>query len=192
MSTVFQAAVEVEAFCAARGWKHCFIGGIAVQRWGKPRVTMDVDLTLLTGFGGEEKFIDSFLRAFPGRQPNSAKAALTSRVVLAKSSNGTEVDMSLGGLPFEEASVGRATRWSFRPGASITTCSAEDLIVHKVFAGRGIDWTDVERVLIRRLPKLNLRQIRDDLLPLLELKEDEETYPKFEKLLLKVERLRKR
>jgi len=41
---------------------------------------------------------------------------------------------------------------------TLTTCSAEDLVVHKVFAGRGLDWGDVERVLIRQHGKLNLHQ----------------------------------
>ncbi|MDB6036927.1 MAG: hypothetical protein JWM99_768 [Verrucomicrobiales bacterium] len=48
---VLRAAVEVQAFCEEQQWRFCFIGGISVQRWGSPRVTQDVDLTLLTGFG---------------------------------------------------------------------------------------------------------------------------------------------
>lgn len=35
----------------------CFIGGLALLRWGEPRTTRDTNLTLLTGFGGEERFI---------------------------------------------------------------------------------------------------------------------------------------
>ena len=31
------------------------MGGVALQRWGEPRLTQDVDLTLLTGFGDEEQ-----------------------------------------------------------------------------------------------------------------------------------------
>jgi len=32
-----------------------------VQRWAEPRVTDDVDLTLLAGFGDEEGFVDDLL-----------------------------------------------------------------------------------------------------------------------------------
>jgi len=35
------------------GWRFCFIGGVANFRWGTPRLTDDLDLTLLTGFGAE-------------------------------------------------------------------------------------------------------------------------------------------
>ena len=53
MNPIFEAAREVEQVCRAAGFSFCFIGGLAVQRWGEPRMTADVDLTLITGFGGE-------------------------------------------------------------------------------------------------------------------------------------------
>lgn len=59
---VLAAAAEVAAVCGKRGWRYRFIGGVAVPRWGNPRFTVDVDLTLITGYGGEEAFIDA-LRA---------------------------------------------------------------------------------------------------------------------------------
>ena len=40
---LFAAAADILAFCAARGWRCCVIGGVAVQRWGEPRQTRDVD-----------------------------------------------------------------------------------------------------------------------------------------------------
>jgi hypothetical protein len=61
---VLAAAGEVQSFCKSQGWRFCFIGGVALQRWGEPRLTQDVDLTLLTGFGNEEKFVDALLKEF--------------------------------------------------------------------------------------------------------------------------------
>ena len=58
MNALFSAATEIEAFCAARGWRCALIGGLAVQRWGEPRQTRDVDLTILTGLGGEDRVQD--------------------------------------------------------------------------------------------------------------------------------------
>lgn len=54
MLEVFKAACAVQDLCRAEGWRFCFIGGLALQRWGEPRETIDVDLTLLAGFGDEE------------------------------------------------------------------------------------------------------------------------------------------
>ena len=56
-------------------------------------------------------------------------------------------DIALGALPFEERSVARASAWQIDEGRQIKTCSAEDLVVHKVFAGRDRDWDDVRGVL---------------------------------------------
>ena len=33
---VLAAAGEVQHFCQERNWHFCFIGGVAVQRWGEP------------------------------------------------------------------------------------------------------------------------------------------------------------
>ena len=37
LQAVLQAAEEVQAFCMKQGWRFCFIGGVALQRWGEPR-----------------------------------------------------------------------------------------------------------------------------------------------------------
>ena len=33
MNDVLAAAVKLQDFCLRRGWKFCFIGGLAVQQW---------------------------------------------------------------------------------------------------------------------------------------------------------------
>ena len=46
------------------------IGGIGLLRWGEPRFTREVDVTLLTGFGHEEDFIEPILASgYGGRVP---------------------------------------------------------------------------------------------------------------------------
>lgn len=62
---VLAAAGEVQVVCLEHGWRFCFIGEVTVQRWGEPRLTQDVDLTLLTGFGREEKELTSLDHEFP-------------------------------------------------------------------------------------------------------------------------------
>src|SRR5437016_14231755 len=102
LDPILSAASELEQFCSARGWQFCFIGGIAVQRWGEPRFTADADLTLLTGFGGEEKFIDPLLSHFRPRRSDARAFALRNRVVLLESHKGTTLDLPLVAVPFEE------------------------------------------------------------------------------------------
>ena len=164
------AAVRVQSMLVERGWRFCFIGGIAIQRWGNPRFTRDIDLTLLTGFGSEEGFIEQLLKELLPRREDAREFALMHRVLLARTSEGVDVDIALGALPFEERTIARATPWEIRAGLALTTCSAEDLLTHKVFAGRGVDWGDAEQILIRQYGTLNLAQVRKELQPLLELK----------------------
>lgn len=185
---VLAAAGEVQQFCQQRQWPFCFIGGVAVQRWGEPRLTQDVDLTLLTGFGDEAKYVDALLQQLNPRRPDAREFALDRRVLLARTRSGVDVDVALGAFPFEERSVQRASTWTWAEGQSLITCSAEDLVVHKAFAGRDLDWGDLERVLIRQHGKLNLAQVRSELKPLLELKGELESLDKLERILAKVGR----
>jgi hypothetical protein len=185
---VLEAAMDVQAFCGQRGWRFCFIGGVAVQRWGEPRLTQDVDLTLLTGFGKEEAFADTMLQHFEPRRSDAREFALRYRVLLLRTKHGIDVDVAFGALPFEERSIQRASLWSWASGQALFTCSAEDLIVHKAFAGRDLDWGDLERVLARQHGKLDLALVRSELKPLLELKDQPEALDKLEAKIASVER----
>ncbi|MBM3840036.1 MAG: hypothetical protein FJ398_19135 [Verrucomicrobia bacterium] len=170
MNEVFATALEIQSFCEQRHWRFCFIGGIAVHRWGEPRVTDDVDLTLLTGFGTEEAFAEELLKHFRGRRADSLDFALHNRVLLLVGSQGTPIDLALGAIPFEARAIERSTIWLAGGLHALRTCSAEDLVTHKCFAGRDDDWIDVQGILARQWGRLNLELIRTELRPLLELK----------------------
>lgn len=181
MNALFAAAKEVGEFLQTRGWQFCVIGGLAVQRWGEMRTTLDVDLTLLTRFGREEDFIGPLLEQFEGRIPDALEFAIRNRVLLLRASNGKDIDISLGGLPFEEEMVQRATPFEFAPGLILPTCSPEDLFIMKVFAARGKDWQDAETVAVRQ--RLDTDYVFARLVPLCELKEAPELVEQARKLL---------
>ncbi len=171
MNEVIRAAAEVQALCVANEWRFCFIGGLAVLRWGEPRETVDVDLTLLTGFGGEGPFIDAILDRYEARIERAAEFARIHRVLLVRAASGVGLDIALGGLPFEERSVDRSSLYSFPPAVPLRTCSAEDLVVLKAFAARPKDWLDIEGIIIRQSGKLDWPYVISQLAPLAELKE---------------------
>lgn len=171
MRELIEAASLVQAELSAHGWRFCFIGGIANLRWGTPRLTRDMDLTLLTGFGGEDPYIEALTRRFASRVPDGADFARRHRVLLLRTDDGTPIDIALGAMPFEERSVERASTFAYLAGMSLFTCSAEDLIVHKAFAARPQDWVDVEGVIVRQRGRLDWPDIWRELIPLTELKE---------------------
>ena len=183
MNRVFEAALEVQRFCTDRRWRFCFIGGVAVQRWGEPRVTRDVDLTLLTGFGPEAEYMRALVGRFKPRIPDAEAFALKSRVLLLESSEGVGIDLALGALPFEERLVDRASDFVIGEGLVLTTCSAEDLVILKVFAGRDRDWADVQEIVAAQGGKLATDLVFRELDPLLDLKEDRAAHGRLEEIL---------
>jgi hypothetical protein len=182
MIDLFEAALEIQQFLLQRDWRFCIIGGLAAGRWGQPRATQDVDLTLLTGFGDEENYIQEILARFEARIPNAAHFALKNRVLLISAANATPIDVSLGAIPFETQVVERASSFSFAAEVSLITCSAEDLVVLKAFAGRDQDWIDIRGVLIAQGRNLDWEYINQHLPPLCELKEDPDTPVRLEQL----------
>ncbi len=47
MKDVFEVAGWVSSRLDEGGFRHCLIGGVALQAWGEPRVTRDVDVSVL-------------------------------------------------------------------------------------------------------------------------------------------------
>ncbi len=184
MIDVFRSAAELQSVCEHHDWRFCFIGGVALQRWGEPRFTRDADITLITGIGGEEPFVDALLARFEGRIPDARDFALRHRVLLLRSASGVGLDVALGALPFEESAVRRSSHFEYPGGLRLRTCSAEDLIVFKAFAARGQDWVDVERILIRQGSALDWDYVLLHLRPLAEIKEAPEILVRLEQLRL--------
>jgi hypothetical protein len=69
---------------------------------------------LLTGFGGEESFIEAILKSFEPRVQDAATFALQSRVLLLRAPSGVGLDIALGGLEFEKLAIARATNHTKR------------------------------------------------------------------------------
>lgn len=182
MNALIRAAADVQALCDAEGWRFCFIGGLALQRWGEPRETVDVDLTLLTGFRDESLFVATLLGAFEARIPDAETFARTNRVLLLKSSSGVGLDIALGGLPFEESAVTRSSLFVYPPDVPLRTCSAEDLVVLKAFADRPKDWIDIEGIVIRQAPAMDWTYVDEQLGILAELKDSPELVDRLRRL----------
>ena len=182
-SRLIEAALEIQRFCEHRRWPFCFIGGIAVLHWGEARLTRDADLTIFTGIGGEQYFIEEILTQFKSRIENPRTFALEHRVLLLYATNRIPVDLTLGALPFEESAVRDAAMQEITPGVKLRLCSSATLVVYKVFASRPQDWLDVEGIVVRRKREIDWAHVRQELGPLLQLKEDSESLPRLEALL---------
>jgi hypothetical protein len=183
MNELTALALELQDFCLQRDWKFCIIGGMALQHWGEPRVTRDVDMTLLTGFGGEDPFVDAWLASYEGRVPQAREFALANRVLLLRAKNGIGIDIALGALPFEAGAIARAKWIEMEPEARLCLCTAEDLIVMKAFADRAQDRLDIRGILVRQgTGNLDWKYILSHLSPLADLKEQPQIVTELTKL----------
>ncbi len=86
-------------------------------RWGEPRFTRDVDVTLLCPFGYEDEISAPLLDAgYIGRISDAQEFARQNRVLLIQNRHGVPIDVASGALPYEEdpasASSLRITRSS--------------------------------------------------------------------------------
>jgi hypothetical protein len=174
MHRVFVAAVSLQSALEEVGHPFCFIGGLALQRWGETRFTQDADATVLT--------------RFESRHAEGLDFALRYRVLLLEAENGVGLDVALGVFDFEARAIERSSLWRLTEGSALRTCSAEDLIVHKAFASREKDWMDIHGILLRQGSKLNIAQIFEELRPLVALKDDITIVPRLEAMIRKAKR----
>ena len=168
---VMAGARALEVLRAAR-IDACVIGGLAVARWGEPRLTADVDVVAVSMVEHDVDAVDALLAAFAPRRAGARQFALEHRVLLIQDAGGVPLDVSLGALEFEQDMVARASAWTVEGCPPIRTCSAEDLVVMKAFASRDRDWSDIAGIIARQGARLDRAAIRERFAPLAEFARD--------------------
>ena len=180
MNPILDAADELQRFLLGSKLPFCFIGGIAVLRWGRPRTTQDVDVSLFVTSKNENQIVNSILERFRARISDAHAFALQNRVVLAVSTNQVALDIALAQFEFEKQIIDRATPFAYANNVTLTTVSADDLVVMKSFAGRDQDWLDVEGIVATQ--KLNRPWILEQLSLLSELQPENDALTRLEKI----------
>lgn len=186
LGPVFDAALAAQEVCKKIGLKFCVIGGVALQRWGEPRFTADVDLSVLVEPGAEDTVARELLARLEARVDSPLEFAQRTRVLLMKSAQGVGIDIVLGGLPFEARVIERSSLWKISGDALLRTCSAEDLLVMKCFAARDKDWADVTGILERIGSQVELELVREELRPLVAAKEEPEILQHLERRIARI------
>lgn len=150
MTRLVIEAELVQQFIEAQGWDFFFIGGIAVQIWGEPRLTKDIDLTIFTNLRDEPELIELILSKYRPKLYDAGEFALTNRVLPVTAPSGVPIDFTLAGLADVSEPLARASYQDFGDGTLLKICSADDLVIMKTLAGRSRDWPDIEAVLIKQ------------------------------------------
>ena len=153
MITLFEEAARLQEVLLNEGLDFFFVGGIPLQKWGQPRLTTDIDLTVFTELVDEDKRIKWFLSRFDpliGTPEATLQFARQRRVLLLQTDSKIEIDVMLGGLADVSEELRRSSYQQFTPAISLKICSADTLVALKVVAGRGQDFVDIETVLIKQ------------------------------------------
>lgn len=182
MNLQYESAWQLHQFFSARQIPYAVIGGIAVQRWGRPRFTIDVDITVLCEIGQEKELATMLLKSFKARIPNALQFSMKHRVLLLSLSEGCDVDISFGLPGFESMVTSRVVDFDLGDGRKIKICSPEDLIIYKAVASRTQDIMDIDGIIKRQGQRLNIRYIRRWLKEFALLLENPDIHQQFEKL----------
>jgi len=136
------------------------IGGQAVLLYGEPRLTRDIDVTLGVGTDRLAAVLE-LLPEVPLRAlPVDLEAFVHRTMVLPAlhEATGIRVDLVFSFTPYEQEAIARA-RSVMLGGQAVRFASPEDVIIHKVFAGRPRDLEDAATI-VRNQPDLDRAYIR--------------------------------
>lgn len=162
------------------------IGGQAVLLYGEPRLTRDIDVTLgvstdrLSDIMGIAEELDL------APLPEDAQAFVEKTMVLPclEEGSGIRVDFIFSFSPYESEAIRRAHAVSIE-GQDVAFARAEDVVIHKVVAGRPRDMEDARSILIRN-PELDLDIIRRWLREFDQSMEGRTFLKDFEELLIRI------
>lgn len=160
MNPQFEALWEFHQFFEKHQFGYAVIGGIAVQFWGEPRFTRDVDITLGVAPEMFDAAVENLLRTFQSRIGEPMEFARENRILLLRGANGCEVDVSFGLPGYEQEMMSRTVPFELEHGKITKLCGAEDLIIHKMVAARPRDLEDVGGILTRNGRNLDLAYVR--------------------------------
>jgi len=158
MNRQYEALVELAGFFNKEKIEYAVIGGVAVQYWGAPRFTADVDIAVSAGVDKLDKFIEKAAEKFSSRVDNIREFGKIYRVLPVKTTNGCNADITLAIPGYESEVMRRAVDFKVNEEI-IRICSAEDLIIHKAVAGRPVDCQDIEGIVLRQKTELDGKYI---------------------------------
>lgn len=129
---------------------YMIIGGQAVLLYGEPRFTRDIDITLGIGADGLDGILNIVKELNLKILPEDVSSFVKKTMVLPvmDESTGVRVDFIFSFTPYEKQAIERCKK-TLLNGVEINFASVEDLIIHKIFAGRARDIEDVKNIILK-------------------------------------------
>lgn len=139
---------------------YMIIGGQAVLLYGEPRLTRDIDITLGVGFEKLSQLFELLKKLKLVALPPNPSDFVRKTWVLPTQDPKTKirVDFVFSFTPYEREAIEKARDVKIGK-TKVKFASPEDIIIHKLFAGRPRDIEDVKSILIKN-PDLNTSYIQ--------------------------------
>ncbi|MBA7553587.1 hypothetical protein ES705_46181 [subsurface metagenome] len=143
---------------SAHNIPYMVIGGQAVLLYGEPRLTKDIDITLGVGVSKLNE-INSIVEKLNLKILVDEKFVQKTMVLLViDEKTGIRVDFIFSFSLYEKQAIKRATDIKF-DNTIVKFASLEDLIIHKIIAGRAIDIEDIKSIVLKN-PDYNTEYIK--------------------------------
>ena len=137
---------------------YMIIGGQAVLLYGRPRLTRDIDITLGVDTDKYES-IEGICKTLKLRilVENPQDFARDTKVLPAEEPNSkVRIDFIFSFTPYEEQAIKNAKQVLF-DDYPVKFASCEDVIIHKMVAGRAIDEEDVKSILAKNQDAIDFK-----------------------------------
>jgi predicted nucleotidyltransferase len=144
-----------------RGLAYMVIGGQAVLLYGEPRLTRDIDVTLAASVERLPEILE-MVRELEWQVLVTSPAEFVQETMVlpcVEPASGIRIDLIFSFSPYERQAMERVRRVKMG-GAHVRFASPEDVIIHKMIAGRPRDLEDARTILIKN-PDVDRRYIRD-------------------------------
>jgi predicted nucleotidyltransferase len=139
---------------------YMIIGGQAVLFHGEPRLTRDIDITLGISIEKSDLIIENLKEINLKPLPENARDFVNKTFVLPTEDINTRirVDFIFSQTDYEKRAIARSIKIDLK-GVKVNFTTVEDLLIHKIFAGRPKDLEDV-KILILKNPGINKTYVR--------------------------------
>jgi predicted nucleotidyltransferase len=140
---------------------YMIIGGQAVLLYGEPRLTRDIDITLGVNVDYLEKLLTVVQELSLKPIPEDIELFVQKTMVLPalEETTGIRVDFIFSFTPYETEAIKRAKKIKIM-AQEVCFASPEDVIIHKIFAGRPRDIEDVRSIILKN-PEMDTKYIQD-------------------------------
>ena len=126
------------------------IGGQAVLLYGEPRLTRDIDITLGVNIDKLDELLNVIREIGLTPLPENIENFVEKTFVLPVKDKNTKirVDFIFSQTSYEKQAIDRANTIKIK-SKTVRFASLEDMIIHKIFAGRPRDLEDVRSILLK-------------------------------------------